>query len=266
MSSRQLLMNPQVRTSGLKYQAFRSSFRHSGTTTTATIFTSTTMRRATFQGLNAVSKAQASTPVLLGRGVVRAGPSYVPHTSHRSIRCFHITPRILQSVSLSSTTTSYPNSHDKVEPVDTPYFVDNKFLNSSTKSYVDLHDPATNNLITRIPENTDAEMTAAVDSAERAFKEWSQTSVLKRQQIMFRFVQLIRENSERLAASCTIEQGKTLADARGDVLRGLQVAEAAVAAPEFLKGELLEVSKDMETRTYREPLGVVSAICPFSKF
>ena len=224
------------------------------------------MRRATLRGLNAVSKAQASTPVLLGRSIVRAGPSCAPHTSPRSIRCFHITPRILRSVSLSSTTTSYPSSHDKAEPVDTPYFVDNQFLNSSTKSYVDLHDPATNNLITRIPENTDAEMTAAVDSAERAFKEWSQTPVLKRQQIMFRFVQLIRENSERLAASCTIEQGKTLADARGDVLRGLQVAEAAVAAPEFLKGELLEVSKDMETRTYREPLGVVSAICPFSKF
>lgn len=109
-------------------------------------------------------------------------------------------------------------------------------------------------------------MTAAVDSAERAFKEWSRTSVFKRQQIMFRFVQLIRENSERLAAICTIEQGKTLADARGDVLRGVQVAEAAIAAPEFLKGELLEVSKDMETRTYREPLGVVSVICPFSEF
>ncbi|KAF4979329.1 hypothetical protein FDECE_18079 [Fusarium decemcellulare] len=81
---------------------------------------------------------------------------------------------------------------------------------------------------------------------------------------MFRFVQLIRDNFDRLAASFTIEQGKTLADARGDVLRGIQVAEAAIAAPEFLKGELLEVSKDMETRTYREPLGVVAAICPFN--
>jgi malonate-semialdehyde dehydrogenase (acetylating)/methylmalonate-semialdehyde dehydrogenase len=223
------------------------------------------MRRATFRGLKAASRTQASTPCLFGRSVVRASPPCT-RIAPSSVRCFHITRKTSQSISLSSTTTSYPSNHDKIEPVDTPYFVDNKFLNSSTKSYVDLHDPATNHIITRIPENTDAEMTAAVDSAERAFKEWSQTSVLKRQQIMFRFVQLIRENWERLAASCTIEQGKTLADARGDVLRGLQVAEAAVAAPEFLKGELLEVSKDMETRTYREPLGVVSAICPFSKF
>lgn len=233
-----------------------------GTLGILVIFTPTTMRRTTLRSLNAAFKAQRSTPILFGRSLVRAGPSYAS-TAPRSVRYFHITST--QSISLSSTTTSYPSSHEKVEPVDTPYFVDNKFLSSSTKSYVDLHDPATNNLITRIPENTDAEMTAAVDSAEKAFKEWSQTSVLKRQQIMFRFVQLIRENSERLAGSCTIEQGKTLADARGDVLRGLQVAEAAVAAPEFLKGELLEVSKDMETRTYREPLGVVSAICPFSQ-
>jgi malonate-semialdehyde dehydrogenase (acetylating)/methylmalonate-semialdehyde dehydrogenase len=241
---------------------FASTVRNLGT---LIIFTSNIMRRATLRSLNAAFKAQCSTPILSGQSVVRAGPSYAS-TAPGSVRCFHITPRSLQSISLSSTTTSYPSSHDKVAPVDTPYFVDNKFLSSSTKSYVDLHDPATNDLVTRIPENTDAEMTAAVDSAEKAFKEWSQTSVLKRQQIMFRFVQLIRENYERLAASCTIEQGKTLADARGDVLRGLQVAEAAVAAPEFLKGELLEVSKDMETRTYREPLGVVSAICPFSKF
>ena len=184
-----------------------------------------------------------------------------------SIRRIHATSTLSESaVALSSTATSFPTSHDKVKAVvDTPCFIDNKFLNSSTNKYIDLHDPATNNLVTRVPEMTDAEMKAAVASSRKAFESWSQTTVLTRQQIMFRFVQLIRENFDRLAASCTIEQGKTLADARGDVLRGIQVAEAAIAAPEFLKGELLEVSKDMETRTYREPLGVVSAICPFSR-
>jgi hypothetical protein len=55
-------------------------------------------------------------------------------------------------------------------------------------------------------------------------------------------------------------------DAKGDVLRGLQVAEAACGIPEQMKGEVLEVAKDMETRNYREPLGVVAAICPFSKW
>jgi malonate-semialdehyde dehydrogenase (acetylating)/methylmalonate-semialdehyde dehydrogenase len=54
-------------------------------------------------------------------------------------------------------------------------------------------------------------------------------------------------------------------DAKGDVLRGLQVAEAACNIPQQMMGEVLEVSKDMETRSYREPLGIVAAICPFSK-
>lgn len=83
---------------------------------------------------------------------------------------------------------------------------------------------------------------------------------------MFKFVALIRENWDRLAASITLEQGKTFADARGDVLRGLQVAETACGITTQLTGEVLEVSKDMETRNYKEPLGVVAAICPFSTF
>lgn len=120
--------------------------------------------------------------------------------------------------------------------------------------------------MTRVPQSTDAELVAAVDSAEKAFKTWSQTSLLARQQIMFKYVQLIRENWDRLAASITLEQGKTFADARGDVLRGLQVAETACGITTQMTGEVLEVAKDMETRSYREPLGVVSAICPFSKW
>lgn len=148
---------------------------------------------------------------------------------------------------------------------DTPYFIDNEFRPSKAEQFIDLYDPATNNLVTRVPQMTDAELAAAVDSAEKAFPAWRNTTVIAKQQIMFKFVSLIRENWDRLAASITLEQGKTFADAKGDVLRGLQVAEAACSAPEFLKGEVLEVAKDMETRTYREPLGVTAAICPFSE-
>ncbi|KAI1130433.1 Aldehyde/histidinol dehydrogenase [Nemania abortiva] len=166
---------------------------------------------------------------------------------------------------LASTATSYPTNHEQIEtPEDTPYFIDNQFVPSKADKFIELYDPATNNLVTRVPQMTDAELEAAVQSAKKAFPAWRNTSVLARQQIMFKFVNLIRENWDRLAASITLEQGKTFADAKGDVLRGLQVAEAACGAPEFMKGELLEVAKDMETRTYREPLGVVAAICPFN--
>lgn len=177
------------------------------------------------------------------------------------------TTRHLRSYSLQSTAASFPRNHEKIsQPEDTPWFIDNEFRASSADKWIDLYDPATNNLVTRVPQSTDAELRAAVDSAHKAFPAWKNTSVLARQQIMFKFVGLVRENWDRLAASITLEQGKTFADAKGDVLRGLQVAEAACGAPELLKGEVLEVAKDMETRTYREPLGVTAAICPFSEF
>ncbi|KAM0203809.1 hypothetical protein ACHAPA_006256 [Fusarium lateritium] len=221
------------------------------------------MRRALTRGLGASSR---SAPAISRSSLLASSKITSSGASHVAARRIHATSKQLQPVTaaLASTASNYPTTHEKIEAVDTPYFIDNKFVSSSTDKYIDLHDPATNELVTRVPQMTDAEMKAAVESAEKAFKSWKNTTVISRQQIMFRFVQLIRENWDRLAASITLEQGKTFADAKGDVLRGLQVAEAAIAAPELLKGEVLEVSKDMETRTYREPLGVTAAICPFN--
>jgi malonate-semialdehyde dehydrogenase (acetylating)/methylmalonate-semialdehyde dehydrogenase len=181
-----------------------------------------------------------------------------------AVRRLHATSKQLQAATASA--PSYTTTHEPINaPKDTPNFLNNKFTASQATTWIDLHDPATNNLVTRVPQSTDAELTAAVDSAEKAFPAWKATSLMSRQQIMFKYVALIRENWDRLAASITIEQGKTLADAKGDVLRGLQVAETACAIPQQMMGEVLEVAKDMETRSYREPLGVVAAICPFSE-
>jgi malonate-semialdehyde dehydrogenase (acetylating)/methylmalonate-semialdehyde dehydrogenase len=126
----------------------------------------------------------------------------------------------------SASKVDYPVTHEEiVDPVDTRNFIDNEFVESKATTWIELHDPATNNLVTRVPVSTEEELKAAVDSAAKAFPGWKKTSLLTRQQIMFKFVSLIRENWDRLAASITLEQGKTFADAKGDVLRGLQVAE-----------------------------------------
>lgn len=101
-------------------------------------------------------------------------------------------------------------------------FIDGKFVESKTNEWIDLHDPATNEVITRVPKSTNEEMQAAVASAKRAYKTWSQTSILTRQQVMLRFQHLIRQNMSELAKNITKEQGKTLVDAEGDVLRGLR--------------------------------------------
>ncbi|KAM0724243.1 hypothetical protein Q7P37_000125 [Cladosporium fusiforme] len=181
-----------------------------------------------------------------------------------AVRRLHATTAHLQA-SAAASPAQYPMTHDKVaQPVDTTNFIDNKFVSSQATQWIDLHDPATNNLVTRVPQSTDAELKAAVDSAEAAFPAWKATSILHRQQLMFKYTALIRENWDRLAASITLEQGKTFADAKGDVLRGLQVAETACGITTQITGEVLEVAKDMETRSYREPLGVVAAICPFN--
>jgi malonate-semialdehyde dehydrogenase (acetylating)/methylmalonate-semialdehyde dehydrogenase len=170
------------------------------------------------------------------------------------------------TTSAASTATEYPTDHQLIaNPIDTANFIDNEFVTSQATTWIDLHDPATNNLVTRVPQSTDEELKAAVQSAEKAFPAWRATSIMAKQQILFKFTNLIRENWDRLAASITLEQGKTFADARGDVLRGLQVAETACGITTQMTGEVLEVAKDMETRSYREPLGVVAAICPFSK-
>ncbi|EFQ98643.1 methylmalonate-semialdehyde dehydrogenase [Nannizzia gypsea CBS 118893] len=195
------------------------------------------------------------------------------NSSATAIRRLHATAQQLKpaaaatapTTSAASTATSFPQSHERIaSPIDTANFIDNEFTPSRAETWIDLFDPATNNLVTRVPQSTEEEMKAAVASAQAAFPAWKATSIMARQQIMFKFVNLIRANWDRLAASITLEQGKTFADAKGDVLRGLQVAETACGITTQMTGEVLEVAKDMETRSYREPLGVVSAICPFN--
>lgn len=182
-----------------------------------------------------------------------------------AIRRLHATAQQLKPAAAAVALPDYPASHEQIaNPVDTPNFIDNKFVPSKASTWIDLYDPATNNLVTRVPQSTDSELKAAVESAQKAFPAWRATSIMTKQQIMFKFVALIRENWDRLAASITLEQGKTFADAKGDVLRGLQVAETACGITTQITGEVLEVAKDMETRSYREPLGVVAAICPFN--
>lgn len=134
-------------------------------------------------------------------------------TSKIATRRLHATASHLKpAAALAFNAENYPMTHEKIQNVqDTPYFIDNKFVKSQATEFIDLHDPATNNLVTRVPQNTDAELKAAVASAQKAFPEWSATSVMARQQIMFKFTQLIRENWDRLAASITLEQGKTFA-------------------------------------------------------
>ncbi|MDI2099485.1 CoA-acylating methylmalonate-semialdehyde dehydrogenase [Ruicaihuangia caeni] len=106
---------------------------------------------------------------------------------------------------------------------------------------------------------------AAVQAARTAFPQWAGTSWAKRQQVMFAFRELLNQRKEELAAILTAEHGKVLADALGEVARGLEVVEFACGMATHAKGEFSEnVSTGVDVYSLRQPLGVVGIISPFN--
>jgi malonate-semialdehyde dehydrogenase (acetylating)/methylmalonate-semialdehyde dehydrogenase len=143
--------------------------------------------------------------------------------------------------------------------------IDGKFVESKTKDWIEVRNPATQEVVGMLPLSTPSEMQAASDSAAKAFKTWRDVSISSRTRIMFSYQSLIVKHMEDLAALITKEQGKTLADARGDVFRGLEVVEHACSITSLSMGETLEnVSKNVDTYSYRQPLGVCAGITPFN--
>lgn len=100
-------------------------------------------------------------------------------------------------------------------------YINGAMVEPKGSTFVDVLNPATQELISRLPETTDAEFEEAVRSSKEAFASWSKTAVPTRARVMFKFQELIRRDMNILAESITMEQGKTIEDARGDVFRGL---------------------------------------------
>ena len=104
-----------------------------------------------------------------------------------------------------------------------------------------------------------------METAKQAFLKWKQTSIVHRQRFLFELASLVRQDMDQLAVLITQDTGKTTADAKGDVLRGLQVIEHACSIPTLMMGETVEgVSRDMDCYSIRQPLGIVAGICPFN--
>ncbi|HET7331393.1 CoA-acylating methylmalonate-semialdehyde dehydrogenase [Dyella sp.] len=127
------------------------------------------------------------------------------------------------------------------------------------------YNPATGAVIGAVALATAADVDAAVKAADAAFHAWSQTPPLKRARVMFRFKELIERDMDKLAATITREHGKVFADAKGEVVRGLEVVEYACGIPELLKGEYTEqIASDIDAWTMRQPVGVCAGITPFN--
>ncbi|WP_199154490.1 CoA-acylating methylmalonate-semialdehyde dehydrogenase [Chromobacterium sp. ASV23] len=140
-----------------------------------------------------------------------------------------------------------------------------EFVESKTTEWRDIVNPATQEVLARVPMATADEVNAAVAAAKDAFKTWKKTPIGARARIFLKYQQLIRENMKELAAILTAEQGKTLADAEGDVFRGLEVVEHAANIGTLQMGEYAEnVAGGVDTYTVQQPLGVCAGITPFN--
>ncbi|AKX48006.1 methylmalonate-semialdehyde dehydrogenase [Thiopseudomonas alkaliphila] len=143
--------------------------------------------------------------------------------------------------------------------------INGEFIESKTDQWRDVVNPATQEVLAKVPFATADEINAAVASAKQAFSSWRKTAIGTRARIFLKYQQLIRENMAELAALLTAEQGKTLADAEGDVFRGLEVVEHAAGIGNLQLGELANnVAGGVDTYTLLQPLGVCAGITPFN--
>jgi malonate-semialdehyde dehydrogenase (acetylating) / methylmalonate-semialdehyde dehydrogenase len=143
--------------------------------------------------------------------------------------------------------------------------LDGKFVESQTSEWQDVVNPATQQVLAQVPFATDAEINAAVAAAKAAFKTWKNTPLAARARIMLKLQALVRESMSRIAHTLSAEQGKTLADAEGDVFRGLEVVEHACSIGTLQLGEYAEnVAGGVDTSTIHQPIGVCAGITPFN--
>ncbi|QNH51135.1 CoA-acylating methylmalonate-semialdehyde dehydrogenase [Acinetobacter venetianus] len=157
------------------------------------------------------------------------------------------------------------NTIQKIELETAKLLINGQFIESETQQWQDIVNPATQEVIGRVPFATVQEVDAAIQAAQDAFASWRQTPIQARMRIMLKLQDLIRTNMKEIARVLTAEQGKTLADAEGDIQRGLEVVEHACSVGTLQMGEYTEgVARGVDTYTLQQPLGVCAGITPFN--
>ena len=129
---------------------------------------------------------------------------------------------------------------------------------------LDVHDPSSGDVISRVPLSAAHEVDAAVQAARAAFPKWSATPIKERVQVFYKYKALLEQHIAELAALVTEENGKIDSEARAEVLKSAELCEYACSLPQITAGQVLEVSRGVECRVERFPLGVVTAITPFN--
>ena len=148
---------------------------------------------------------------------------------------------------------------------DIAHFVNGQALVGTSGRYGDVFNPNTGEVQARVQFATDAELDAAVQAAAKAQVGWAATNPQRRARVMFEFKRLIERDMNTLAEILSSEHGKVIADAKGDIQRGLEVIEFACGIPHILKGEYTEgAGPGIDVYSMRQPLGVCAGITPFN--
>src|ERR1041385_1430352 len=143
-------------------------------------------------------------------------------------------------------------------------YVGGSFVAAGDRPLLDVYDPSSGDVISRVPLSAAREVDSAVQCARAAFPGWSATPIKERVQVFYRYKALLEQHIDELAALVTEENGKIASEARAEVLKSAELTEFACSLPQITPGEVLEVSRGVECRIERFPVGVVAAITPFN--
>ncbi|MCC3160694.1 CoA-acylating methylmalonate-semialdehyde dehydrogenase [Hymenobacter sp. 15J16-1T3B] len=143
-------------------------------------------------------------------------------------------------------------------------YVAGQFVEDAGARTLDVFSPLTGAVISTVPLSGAAALDQAVQAAQAAFPAWSAMPIKERVQIFYRYKTLLERDMKALAELVREENGKTFDEARAEVEKAVELTEFACSMPQLIQGEFLEVSKGVEARVERKPLGVVASIAPFN--
>lgn len=145
------------------------------------------------------------------------------------------------------------------------HWINGEYVSDPQATTAEVFNPALGEVIDQVELATTAQVAAAVAAAAEAFTTWSQQSVAKRAAVLFRFRELLVQNTDELARLVSSEHGKVISDAKGEIARGLEVVDFACGVPQLLKGEYSDqAAGGIDVFSFRQPLGVVAGITPFN--
>src|SRR5437763_12740686 len=145
------------------------------------------------------------------------------------------------------------------------HFISGKEVKSTSGRSGEIFNPNTGEVQAKVAFASRGEVEQAVATAQAAQPAWGATNPQRRARVLFKFLELVQKEFDQLAALLSSEHGKTLADSKGDIQRGLEVVEFACGIPHLLKGEFTEgAGPGIDLFSMRQPLGVVAGITPFN--